>query len=794
MSRNLEDWQRLDHALAELLLLDAGGRERSLERIASEDIATATRLRRLLEAALECPLLDDQSVYSGLTDRASNNFELEPGGRLGSWTLLKRIGRGGMSEVFEAERSLSGAQQRAALKVMSPGLGGALEQQRFGQEVEILASLSDPRIARLIDAGKAPDGRRWLAIEYVTGQPIDKVCRGRFGLHARLRLVIEIISAVDYAHRKLVIHRDLKPENILVNQEGEIRLLDFGIAKILQPDVADDINDDTVVTAYTLRHASPEQLAGKTAGVASDVYQLGILLYLLLTGEHPFAGRDTDPAELLKAMREGAMREGGAVPSRSNNLARLVEELPDRPRVERYCRQLRGDLDSIVLRALEAEQEKRHPDVRTLGADLENWLSGRPISGRVYSRSYRARLYLKRHWLGAASAAALILLLVGYAATVTVQGVRLEAQRNEAVRAQARAEQMHGYLLDVFGSVDPNLSANRGKSIDQILIDAADGARETFAGQPVLLADLLVDLGSVLLRRSKLSEAHQILNKAWQLREQNLGREHSETRAVMPILTEVLNQGGEHEQALELIIEHLNMAERLEGVDSSTYISSVLYLASFEREHGDGLLAQARVQAILDRHISRHGNRPEEWSDPVAAHRASILAQLGVILLELGNHEQALTVLQQALDLQDHIYQGAVNQRTVATRKNLANTLRQLGRVAEASSAFERVLSDERQLYQTAHWRTAYTLGHLANSVRDAGDYSRAVELWQLAEAEMREAVGDDHPYVLRAQFRAAHAMQLGPDPEGGRRIIQEIAAREPADATVELARKALEE
>jgi len=236
------------------------------------------------------------------------------------------------------------------------------------------------------------------------------------------------------------------------------------------------------------------------------------------------------------------------------------------------------------------------------------------------------------------------------------------------------------------------------------------------------------------------------------------------------------------------------MAERLEGVDSSTYISSVLYLASFEREHGDGLLAQARVQAILDRHISRHGNRPEEWSDPVAAHRASILAQLGVILLELGNHEQALTVLQQASDLQDHIYQGAVNQRTVATRKNLANTLRQLGRVAEASSAFERVLSDERQLYQTAHWRTAYTLGHLANSVRDAGDYSRAVELWQLAEAEMREAVGDDHPYVLRAQFRAAHAMQLGPDPEGGRRIIQEIAAREPADATVELARKALEE
>jgi eukaryotic-like serine/threonine-protein kinase len=782
------NWQRIDALLAELLDLDRSEREIRLESLQRKDSELAARLQRLLAHAENSSLLgqaDRPPIFLG----GRTSSELAPGQKLGGWHLIRRVGQGGMAEVFEAERDLSGISQKAAIKVTASGRGGALEQARFHQEIEILAGLHDPRIARLIDAGRAPDGRCWLAMEYVEGQPIDRYCAGRLGVRARVELIIDMIAAVEHAHQQLIIHRDLKPDNILVNQKGEIRLLDFGIARIVQSEAVADQATHTALRAYTLRHASPEQLAGRVAGVGSDVYQIGILLYQLLTGQRPFSGRDDDPGQLLNAMRQGARP-----PSLAPGLIDFATRIPGSPSPRKLRALLKGDLDSIVLRALEYDSDRRHSDVASLRRDLENWLTGRPISGRSYSRIYRTRLYLKRHWLGAASAATLIALVIGYAVTVTVQSNRLEEQRNEARQALFRAEAMHGFLLDVIGSADPHLKASHGKSIDQVLVEAADSARETFVLQPELLASLLMDIGVVLMRRSRLDDAKRVLDEAWRLRRDRLGIDHEVTRGTVLPLAEALYRGGERSQALDLMYDHVASTEQLLGIDSDDYILSALYLAAYESEYVDNAAAEARVRALLDRHLSVHGDRIDDWAEPIVIRHSDILAQLGVILLRADRNKEALSVLEQVLVIKEQRH-GAADQRTMATRKNIATSLQELGRIDEATSEFEKLLAIERQLYQSAHWRTAYTLGYLGNLARDSGDYARAIELWQESEIEMREAAGADHPFVLRAQFRAAHAMLQGPDPERGRLIIEAIAARtDLVDDTVTLARQTIEE
>lgn len=782
------DWQRVDALLSDLLDLAQEERDRRLDALVRDDPDLAARMRRLLAHAEDSSLLGQTDHPPTFTASDRTGAELAPGQILGDWRLRQRIGMGGMAEVFEAERDLSGIRQKAAIKVMSSGRGGALEQARFHQETEILAGLHDPRIARLIDAGRAPDGRRWLALEYVEGQPIDRYCADRLGVHERVELIIDMIAAVEHAHQQLIIHRDLKPENILVNREGEIRLLDFGIARIVQSEAAADHATHTALRAYTLRHASPEQLAGRAAGVGSDVYQIGILLYQLLTGQRPFDSRDEDPGLLLNAMREGARP-----PSMANSLADFATGIPGRPSPARLRAQLRGDLDSIVLRALEFEPDQRHPDAASLRRDLENWLAGRPISGRSYSRIYRTRLYLKRHWLGASSLAAVVALLMGYAVTVTVQSSRLEVQRNEARQAQLRAESMQRYLLDVIGSVDPNLTASRGKSIDQLLVEAADGAREEFADQPELVADLLLDIGSVLLRRSRLEEARQTLSEALALREDELGPDHPETRAVVIQLAAARYLSGDREQAISLVSDLLARTERLEGRDSAAYVEATLALAPYESEHVDNAAAVARLSELLARHVAIHGAQTSELSENALVHRAAIQAQLGVSLLRAARYGEAQPLLESAVATQEQVH-GVLDQRTMESRKNLAFSLRMLGRRPESTEQFERLLVAERALYQTAHWRIAYTLGHLANLASDDGNYVRAIELWQASETEMRDAAGDDHPWVLRSQMSAARSMFLGPDPERGRQILESFAARtDLIDDTAEIAAEILE-
>jgi len=753
-------WRELDRELDQLLDLDPETRAARLLALDQEQPRIAARLRRLLAGLSRSESLEhiaETPLYADALSRLPGT--LHEGQRLGDWTLVGRIGQGGMAEVFEAERFLDQACQYAAIKVMSLGMGGEELRRRFLQETQILARLDDPRLSRLIDAGTAPDGRPWLAMEFVNGDPIDEACSWQgLGIEERVDLVIEVAGALDHAHRQLVIHRDLKPANILLDNEGKVRVLDFGIARMLE-DGGDGARTATHAQAYTLSWASPEQLAGEPAGVASDVYQLGLLLYRLLTGHRAFEAAEGDALRLLAAMRAGAQRPSQRLKATDNTA------------LSRHWRRLAGDLDSIILHALEADPRARYAGARELAEDLERWRQGRPIKARPATRRYLAARWLRRHWFGATASAVIAILLVGYAVTATWQGMRLAAERNAAELARLRAESMHGFLLKLIGSGDPQDAENRGRDIDELLVDGVTQARADFKGQPLLLAQLLSDIGGIMLNRSRESDADASLSEALALREAGLGAAHPDSMDVRFALADARFRLGRWTDARELLMRQLEQASSTSNPDVWR-IPALRLLGAVESSAGNIAEAETHLAEAL-RHLEARGE-PDDAK--VWLQRSELEAQLATVLLRDRRFDEALPLLRRALDR--HLQQfGETDQRTLAVRTNLAYALRMSKQPDAAEAELRQVLAAHRILHDAPHRDIATTLGHLANLASDRGDYDGAVEIWREARSEAIAALGEDHPWITMLELPIARSLLLGGHREEGRRILQRLAA-----------------
>ena len=345
-----------------------------------------------------------------------------PGQRIGPYRLLQLLGAGGMAVVYLAERDDEQFTKHVALKLIRPGIAGADALRRFRHERQILASLEHPHIARLLDGGATADGLPWYVMEYVEGEPITTFCEGRsLPLRDRLRLVHDVCSAVEFAHRNLVVHRDIKPGNILVTPGGTVKLLDFGIARLLTPEPGSGAEDLTA-TAYrvmTPAYASPEQVRGDRLTTATDVYSLGVVLYELLTGQRPYRLSDTSPSEVARV---------------------VCSQEPERPstavrRAGRLARELRGDLDNIAAKAMAKEPARRYASAGELASDISHYLEGRPVAARGDSFAYRAGKFIRRHRAGSAAAA---LVLLAIAAGTAATAWQAQVARAERVKAERR--------------------------------------------------------------------------------------------------------------------------------------------------------------------------------------------------------------------------------------------------------------------------------------------------------------------------------------------------------------------
>ncbi|HZU25243.1 MAG TPA: serine/threonine-protein kinase, partial [Bryobacteraceae bacterium] len=414
------------------------------------------------------------------------------GRRVGSWLIEREIGRGGMGSVFLGVRADSEFRKRIAIKVIRRGMDTEDVLARFRHERQILASLEHPNIARLLDGGSTSDGRPYLVMEYVPGRRIDEYCRFRhISLAERLRLFCQVCEAVAHAHRNLVVHRDLKPGNILVTQDGEPKLLDFGIAKLLDGDAPGAAAQTVLTTAgprMTLEYGSPEQLRGLPVTTATDVYSLGAVLYELICGERAHALEKYTNEEIERVICEEEPARPSVVAARQG--------LP-------WARQLEGDLDNITLMALRKESDRRYSSVEQLAGDIRRYQTGLPVLAREDTVIYRSRKFLMRHRLGALAAALAAIGLIGGAGVALREAARADAQRvaaemhrQTAERERARAER------ESETAQREHLEADRERMRAESNLLEADAQRkraEARLGQLVALANhTLADINDAL--------------------------------------------------------------------------------------------------------------------------------------------------------------------------------------------------------------------------------------------------------------------------------------------------------
>ena len=440
-------WMVLSPQLDELLDLDGPARQQRLAAIRLQDATLADDLQRLLaedEALLQEGFLAqpaaEQLHLGAVPAEAPPDLAGQP---LGPYVLERELGQGGMGAVWLARRADGRFEGRVAVKFLKAGLFGGGDGGRFAREGQILARLSHPHIARLLDAGLHHSGQPYLVLEYVDGQPIDAYCREHaLDLEARVRLFLDVLAAVAHAHARLILHRDLKPSNILVTAQGEVKLLDFGIAKLL--DDASQNESATELTqlagnAYTPQYAAPEQVQQAEVTTATDVYALGVLLYQLLGGGHPTSENTQTRLDRLKAVVEQAPRR----------LSESVQRQAD-PTLARHARRLRGDLDTIVAKALKKRPAERYVHAEALADDLRRWLAHEPISARPDSRLYVLGRFVRRHRLAVAAGTAAVLLLLASTTASLLQARRAEAAEHQAQARRQQAEDLLGYMLGEF--------------------------------------------------------------------------------------------------------------------------------------------------------------------------------------------------------------------------------------------------------------------------------------------------------------------------------------------------------
>ncbi len=590
-------WRRINESLDRALDLEGAEAEAFVEALEAEDPAMATDLRALL--AERDPIARDGFLEGDVLPRALTGAEV--GQRLGPYTLLEPIASGGMGGVWLAQRSDGHYSGRVAIKLLRDGVSA----EAFRREAGILARLTHPHIARLIDAGVEARSGHYLVLEYVDGERIDRYCDARaLTLEARLALFDDILAAVAHAHANLIVHRDIKPSNVLVSREGAVKLLDFGIAKLLE-DGAGAASGQSA-PAMTPDYAAPEQIRGGPVTTATDVYALGVMLYVLLAGVHPSGEARDDIASLLESVVD------------------VEPPPPSRAAGERRGRGLRGDLDAIVLKALRKKPEERYASVEAFAGDLRRHRRHEPVQARPGGFSYRAARFVRRHRLPAVLATALAVAFAGGVASTLREARATAVQRDLTMAQLKRAERVNEFTAFLLGQAQGSPIG-----VHEMLARAEGMIDKRFADDPVLAVEMRIALGVIYSNRSESDSARRVMWPAYQAAQ----------RLADPALR------ARAQCAWAEIIEESDIAQakRLTSLALAAIPSDALYdgvaahclatRASLAADEGDG----ARAQAAGEEALARIGGRPHEFADQ----RAYVLQLLAMARKLQGDTEGA---------------------------------------------------------------------------------------------------------------------------------------------------------
>jgi serine/threonine-protein kinase len=747
-----ERWNRIRQVYETAADLTGDARERALREACAGDETLLHDVRELLALdAGGAASAADRTVAAAVVSLIGDT----PGDRIGPYRVVDVLGHGGMGTVYLADRVDGGFEQRVALKVIKPGLDSDQLLRRFHEERQILARLQHPHIARLLDGGIDGDGRPYFALECVEGVPITRYCdSGGLEIDARLALFLAACEAVSYAHASLVVHRDLKPAHILVTASGDVRLLDFGIAKVLGPDGPTDASLTTIgLRAFSPDYASPEQVRGEPVGTATDVYSLGVILYELLTGVRPFDLDGRSQAEIERIVC-------GTEPERpSTKATRATGARPDaRPGSSagagavtgrfRSAHRLRGDLDQICLKALQKDPARRYRSVEALAEDLRRHRAGLPVTARPDSLAYRSRRFVGRHRYAVAAGAVAILLASGFA---TYHTTRLARERDRAALEAAKAREVAQFLVELFETSDPGEAKGRTITARELLDAGAARLENRLAAAPRIQASLLRVIGDVYRRLGLTGDARPLLERALAQDRRLHGADHEETADSAAALGAVLQDAGDVEAAEPLLRESLAIRQRRLGPAHAAIVESLELLAFLRETRGDVAEAERlnREALVMSRALWPAGH-------PRVAHAA---AELGGLLRRQRRFDEAEPLLREALAAQRRRL-GDRDLSVASTQRNLAALLRDRGDLDEADLLLREVIATRRTILGADHRDVAVALGSHAGLLQRRGDLAGAIdgyrEFLRIAEAAHQ---GRPHPDVAAGCHNLAEAL-----------------------------------
>ncbi len=703
---SVEREQRIFELLDEALELSPRERQTFLDESCGDDAP----LRQEVEALL------DTEVDGGLLAEPAFNVHADDAGvgrRIGPYQLIRLIDRGGMGSVYLAERE--DFEQRVALKLIRRGLDAdEVLVRRFENERQILARLNHPHIARLLDGGATADRLPYFVMEYVEGEPIDRYCRTRgLQIDERLELFRRVCSAVQFAHQNLVIHRDLKPSNILITADGHPRLLDFGIAKLLDDSVAADALTELGQGPMTPRYASPEQIRLEPVTTASDVYSLGVLLYELLTGLDPYGVAGGRSDEIARAVCE-------TEPDRPSTAVRRRGAKPDAAENQKLRRRLAGDLDSIVLKALRKEPEERYVTANQLSEDIRRHLEGLPVGAQTGTFTYRAGKFVRRHKLAIAVMATVFLIGLAFGIASTFLWLRAlrEAERTERERQKTetelkRAQDVSDYMKGLFKIADPTQTAGKELTALEIL----NRGKEKFAELEdlVLQIDVAGSLGEIFRNLGSYDDSIAMMEKSLEAARRHYRGDHQEVATRLNNLAVLLIDYEDYETAESHFREVLRMRKALEQESSALFIPKSNLAMALLRQ---GRLEEAQVlcrEVLLARlvYYRDEAHKNDYGEDVPLRNVAASRHNLAAVYYALGRFEDAGVLLDQALDARRRVY-GLSHPRVATSLDLLGSVVAGLGRDEDAERIYKEALDMRLGLLDENHRDVARTRKNLA--------------------------------------------------------------------------------
>ncbi|MEJ2545008.1 MAG: serine/threonine-protein kinase, partial [Calditrichaceae bacterium] len=751
-----ERWNKIQSLFDSAINLEPSQRDNYLKKQCGNDTKLYDEVKSLLEAE-ENPhkLLGEEKPDFNLESISRKKFVnrlIEK--TLGEYTVSEVIASGGMGTVYRARRSDGAFKQDVAIKVIHHSLSTASFVERFRQERQILAKLNHPNIAQLLDGGITEDGLPFLVMEIVSGQPLNEYIKtNNLSIENRLKLFLQIGEAVKYAHSQLIVHRDLKPGNIFVTNGGQVKLLDFGIAKVFETD-GNDIKVNTITydekAPFTPEYAAPEQINGETISIVTDVYALGVILYELLTGNRPYAFK----SDLITEIQDVV---SNFIPSRPSTMVRQLKlKESNRNYLNHSINRLRGDLDNICLKALKKEPDQRYENVEQLSNDINRHLAGLPVGASGDFVIYRARKFVQRHSFAVGLVSLFMAIIISI---VTLYTIMLKQQTNQALQEAKKANEVSEFLGSLFEAASPEEARGRTITARDLLDQGANRIENELTDTPEIQAAMFGIIGDVYRRISDFEEAETLLVKALSRKKEIYGEYGKETLIATSNLGELYMQKGLFEKSDSLLNIALNMVNAVDDIDPVNIGELMQTKAELVFEQGDIASADSFYtisQQIYEKElgtehpliadilnarasIARHNKKYKEseklylkaldmrrklYGDdhPDVAHS---LNHLGRLMYQMDRYPEAEDFARKGLALREKIF-GKTSPETGASMSNLAHILVKMNRYEEAADYYKQVLEIMNNVYQEDHPYKAVTASNLGITLYRMGHSEQA--------------------------------------------------------------------